>query len=53
MSVKNKCRWYELRAELAGLIETGPNPKTDRVVRWRRVDLREVIWQRFGVIPTA
>ncbi len=39
----------EQRAELAGLIETGPDPKTDGVVRWRRVDLREVIWQRFGV----
>lgn len=39
----------EQRAELAGLIETGPDPKTDGVVRWRRVDLREVIRQRFGV----
>ncbi len=39
----------EQRAELAGLIETGPDSKTDGVVRWRRVDLREVIWQRFGV----
>jgi transposase len=39
----------EQRAELADLIETGPDPKTDGVVRWRRVDLREVIRQRFGV----
>ena len=35
--------------ELAGLVEKGPDPKVDRVVRWRRVDLQGVIKQRFGV----
>ena len=37
------------RAELAGLVEKGPDRKTDGVVRWRRVDLQGVIKQRFGV----
>ena len=35
--------------ELATIVETGPDPKTDGVVRWRRVDLRRVISARFGV----
>jgi hypothetical protein len=30
----------EQRVELTGLIEIGPDPKTDGVVRWHRVDLR-------------
>lgn len=29
--------------ELAELVETGPDPDTDGVVRWRRVDLQQVI----------
>lgn len=36
-------------AELARLVETGPDIATDGVVRWRRVDLRDVIEDRFGV----
>jgi transposase len=36
-------------AELAAIVETGPEVKTDGVVRWRRVDLKRVICARFGV----
>ena len=36
-------------AELAQVVESGPDPKTDGVVRWRRVDLKAVIACRFGV----
>jgi len=36
-------------AELAEIVETGPDPAVDGVVRWRRVDLKRVIKQRFGV----
>lgn len=39
----------EQRAELAGLVEKGPDRKVDGVVRWRRIDLQGVIKQRFGV----
>jgi len=35
--------------ELAELVETGPDPDTHGVVRWRRVDLQRVIEDRFGV----
>jgi transposase len=35
--------------ELAGIVETGPDPAVDGVVRWRRVDLQRVIEDRFGV----
>jgi transposase len=36
-------------AELSAIVETGPDPKTDGVVRWRRVDLQRLIASRFGV----
>lgn len=36
-------------AELAEIVETGPDPEADGVVRWRRVDLQAVIHERFGV----
>jgi transposase len=36
-------------AELAAIVETGPDPVTDGVVRWRRIDLQAVIAARFGV----
>ena len=36
--------------ELAEIVETGPDPATDGVVRWRRVDLKRVIEERFGVV---
>lgn len=37
------------KTELAEIVETGPDPAIDGVVRWRRVDLQKVINQRFGV----
>ena len=37
------------KAELAALVETGPDREVDGVVRWRRVDLKRVIKERFGV----
>ena len=39
----------EQMAELATLVEAGPDPAVDHVVRWRRVDLRQVISERWGV----
>jgi transposase len=39
----------EQQAELAGLVETGPDPARHGVVRWRRVDLRDELQRRFGV----
>jgi transposase len=38
------------QAELAHLVETGPDRVTHGVVRWRRVDLQRVIAERFGVV---
>lgn len=35
--------------ELAAVVEQGPEPDRDGVVRWRRVDLRAMIAARFGV----
>jgi transposase len=35
--------------ELAAVVEQGPEPDRDGVVRWRRVDLQAVIATRFGV----
>ena len=37
------------QAELAGLVEAGPDPSRHGVVRWRRVDLRDELQRRFGV----
>ncbi len=37
------------QAELSALIMTGPDRNRDGVVRWRRVDLKQVIEERFGV----
>ena len=39
----------EQLAELAEVVETGPDPAVDGVVRWRRIDLKKVIEERFGV----
>jgi transposase len=39
----------EQLAELARVVDDGPDPATDGVVRWRRVDLQAVIARRFGV----
>jgi len=35
--------------ELAAIVETGPDPERDGIVRWRRIDLCEVVERRFGV----
>lgn len=37
------------KAELALMVRKGPDPATDGVVRWRRVDLQRRIKERFGV----
>ncbi len=37
------------KAELAAIVETGPDPAVDGLVRWRRIDLKTVIKERFGV----
>ena len=39
----------EQMAELAQIVERGPDLTVDQVVRWRRVDLRRVIAARWGV----
>lgn len=39
----------EQRAELAAIVEAGPDLAVDGVVRWRRVDLQRVLRERFGV----
>lgn len=36
-------------AELAKIVEAGPDREKDGVVRWRRVDLKRVVADRFGV----
>lgn len=42
----------EEMAELKELTIKGPDPETDKVVRWRCVDLREVVARRFSVTVT-
>lgn len=37
------------KAELAALLDAGPDRAKDGVVRWRRTDLQRVIKERFGV----
>src|ERR687886_3104783 len=39
----------EQEAELEGVVERGPDPDRDGVVRWRRVDLQALIETRFAV----
>ena len=39
----------EQKQELKRIVEAGPDPAIDGVVRWRCVDLRRVIKQRFDV----
>ena len=36
-------------AELAQIVETGPDQAVHGVVRWRRIDLKRLIAERFGV----
>ena len=40
----------EQMGELSVIVEVGPDPEIDGVVRWRRIDLKRVIEERFGVI---
>lgn len=37
-------------AAFAEIVETGPDREKDGVVRWRRIDLKRVVEQRFGVV---
>ena len=37
------------KEELAEMVRAGPDPETDGVVRWRRIDLKRKIEERFGV----
>ena len=37
------------KAELTRIVEMGPDREVDGVVRWRRIDLKRVIAERFGV----
>ena len=39
----------EQQAQFAQIVEAGPDRENDGVVRWRRIDLRRVIAERFGV----
>ena len=39
----------EQRAELAQVVETGPDRAVHGVGRWRRIDLQRLIAERFGV----
>jgi transposase len=39
----------EQHADLAHLVETGPDRAVHGVVRWRRIDLQHLIAERFGV----
>ena len=40
----------EQQAELAHLVETGSDRAVHGVVRWRRIDLKHLIAERFGVV---
>ena len=39
----------EQLAQFAQVVEAGPDREKDGVVRWRRIDLKRVIAERFGV----
>ncbi len=43
------CLTPEQMVELSEIVEAGPEPAVDQIVRWRRVDLRRVIAARWGV----
>ena len=48
---KRKRRLSEVQMEeLAQLVETGPDRAANGVLRWRRMDLKQVIEDRFGVV---
>ena len=48
-SVLNDAEMAELRA----LVLNGPDPATDEVVRWRCIDLRDKVAQRYAVYVTS
>lgn len=39
----------EQKAVLGKIVETGPAPEIDGVVRWCRIDLQRIIKERFGL----
>ena len=39
------------KEELAEMVRAGPDPETDGVVRWRRIDLKRKIEERFAASP--
>src|SRR5262245_46919121 len=41
------------KGELCALVEAGPDPERDGVARWRCVDLKRVLGERFGVDLSA
>jgi transposase len=41
------------QSELAHLVEIGPDRAVHGVVRWRRIDLKQLIAERFGVVYHA
>jgi transposase len=43
----------EQKAELKALVEKGPDPDKDGLVRWRRIDLARIAEKKFGVIVHA
>src|SRR6202521_3316254 len=43
----------EQKEELRRLVEAGPDPEKDGVARWRCVDLKRVLGERFGVDLSA
>src|SRR3954462_12351465 len=43
------CLSAEQLAQLAEVVETGPERAVHGVVRWRRVDLQQIVAERFGV----
>jgi transposase len=42
----------EEMAELKDLVIKGPDPEKDKVVRWRCIDLREVVTRQFAITVT-
>ncbi len=38
------------KVELAAIVEAGPDRQATGIVRWRRIDLKAVIEERFGVV---
>jgi transposase len=41
------------KEELAGIVQAGPDREKTGLVRWRRVDLKAEIEERFGVVYSA